>query len=766
MELKLYKAQYFKHFLKQGSFALHHCKEMDNFIKKALDIVLINCFESFLPPNDKIPLCIIANKQYAKFSLCANEVLPLLFIYKDVEAYHIKSIIKALIVVLNDIHLQIDYVIIELDGLKNIAKNELKQNIIQTRFICGCKPLFKDIKECFENALKEEKEHFASELLNKLSLDALPFLKQEFDIKKDFGGLNTQRNLDDLLTLFKNSPKNYALNFIDEKDLSELRLASDFLMSLKSAMNLQANKDENIFLLNNIQEIAQLMYKKDKKNLKASEILVQKALQSMHTVALYSAFLAFKIQNNNLNSDYKSFIDALNYLVLLEDKEQSFDINFVFNLKNLVFHKKDMQKAMSMFKQILYKKHSFDIVKLLLDTGFLKELFKPFMNARFLIDEEEEYSFDIQALLTLQAFEQSDEGIFISLKDEEKFIIKLVILMSAISYENEVSLASIFRNYVMKFNVKSENLELGLKLLKNYNALKNMVEKEDIFNPLIICNLLSRLENQKSLELLNSLTKLKARVLNKHIFFFKGLTRLFENAKQGFEDENLLDETTRRVKKELTLKRTKFFLDAGEYLQDKILHIKSNLFIIKNSFEDIVNIAKIAKENELKFWFSNELNLNLQVVASKGFNFEVILLALSNLNLIFMNFFELYDDKIYLKFEYDDVISIEQRNKLAQLLNSNLANFHKRKIKKPLIKKDELKFDLNYSKIYAKLNLNAKDQQGLVAFLMSNFNKFNLILCAAKIQTIRQRTRNTFIFQKNEALLNNANELINSLISE
>jgi len=772
------KEQYFKHFLKQGSFSLYYSKEIDELIQKIYEYVLKECFGAFLPNENLIPFCVLASKQYAKNNLCFGESVPLLFIYKDLKIYRIKPIIKELIGLLNDLHLQIDYSIIEFDGLWNISNNELKTSIIQTRFICGSKLLFRNSKECFENVLKDNKKTFALSLLKEFKHYSLPFSKQEFDIKKDFGGLDELRALENLLTLFKDAPKNYALNFIDEKDLASLRLASEFLLSLKSAMNLQNSKDEDIFLLANAAFLADLMHKRDKKNLKARVLLIQKALQSMHTIGFYAHFLALKIQRkhgfederfkNTIKGDFQNLLEAFEFLEKLEDKNCEFDLEFVFALKKLHFEKAKLQLYLKFFEKFLHRKNSFCIIKLLLDSGILKELCKAFVLGRFLNDEESDFTFDISALLTLKEFEQSKEEseLLRSLNPEETMLLKLVILLSVYTQDNEVSLASIFRSFCAKFSLKNEDLELGLRLFKNYNALKDLVEKEDIFNPLIICALLSKLENIKTLELLYELTKFKARALNTHLFFYKGLQRLLENAKAGFEDENLLDETARRVKKELTLKRTKVFLSQSPLLQDKITHIKSNLFIIKNSFEDIVKISALAKENTFKFWFSNESNLNLQVLATKGFNFEVILNSLTNLNLIFMNFFELFDDRIYLKFEYENIISDVQKDKLIELLNSNLKGLNKKKIKKPVIKKDELKLDLAYSKIYAKLNLNTKDQQGLMAFLMSNFNAFGLSLCAAKIQTIRQRTRNTFIFQKNEALLRQHQELLKSLISE
>ncbi|EOV3464145.1 nucleotidyltransferase [Campylobacter coli] len=770
--LNTYAQNYRKFFLKQGSFSLYHSKNMDNFLKKTYDIVLKECFENFLPTSDNIPFCVLASKAYAKNNLCANESISLIFVYKDIKAYHLKPMIKAFIEILNDVHLQIDYVVLELNGLYN-ASNELKTTIIGARFICGSKILFKSVKEKFDSILHANKNEFAQILLANFKDFNLPFIKQEFNIKKDFGGLDHLRALESLLTLFKNSPKNYALNFMDEKNVSELRLAADFLLSLKSAINLQSNKDQDEFLFSNIHEITELMYRKGKKNLDAEKILVQKALQSMHTIGFYTHFLAYKIQNELQNIAqkqyrFKNLAEALTFLLGLKDQDIAFDLDLVFALKNLSYGKKDLEKALALFEKIFYKRHSFCILKILFDSGILKELCKPFGMVRFLSDEEGDYSFDEQAFLLLKEFEKYEDELEVlqKLKTDEKMILKLVILLSAIESENEISLAGIYRAYCSKFDLKNEILEWGLKIFKNNNALKDLVEKEDIYNPIVVSSLVSKLENLENLEFLYTLTWLKAKALNYNAFYFRVLDKLLENAKQGFEDENLLEESARRVKKELTLKRSKIFLEQDEILQDKIIHIKSNLFIIKNTFEDIVMISKLAKENDFKFWFSNETNLSLQIVAPLHFNIAIILSSLTNLNLIFMNFFELFDNKIYLRFEYDNIISDEQKLKLCELLNSNLSGFNLKKIKKPIINKDELKLDLNYSKMYAKLGLNTKDQQGLMAYLMNVFNELELVLCAAKIQTIRQRTRNIFIFQKNEKLEHSEQKLVNLLISE
>lgn len=132
----------------------------------------------------------------------------------------------------------------------------------------------------------------------------------------------------------------------------------------------------------------------------------------------------------------------------------------------------------------------------MLDSGILKDLCKPFWTVRFLSDEEGNYSFDEQVFLMLSEFEKYEDELEIlqKLKTDEKMILKLVILLSAIESENEISLAGIYRAYCSKFDLKNEILEWGLKIFKNNNALKDLVEKEDIYNPIVVSSLVSKLE--------------------------------------------------------------------------------------------------------------------------------------------------------------------------------------------------------------------------------------------------------------------------------
>lgn len=771
-----YENYYSKFFLKQGSFSLHHSKEIDRFIGEAYEIVLDEFFEDFFSHNDKIPFCLVAIKHYSYLNLSPKENADLLFIYKDIKAYNIKPLMKTLINTINDVKIGINYQIYELNGLINAGKNDLKEDISHIRYICGSKILFKQIKEKITQIQEELQNTLLNEILNNFNPFYQTLLTQDFDINKISGGLNEQLKIENLGTIFKNSSKNYALDFIDEKEFSEYKLASDFLFSLKSAMNILDEKDTSVFLVQNAKKIAKLMQKKEKKNLDTKSILIQKALQSLQICGIYTHFLTrcmqithlhinmsnFKVENNAViyfNISQRNLNDIFKELLSLEDRHYVFDINLIFALKRAVVQK----DSFKYFKLFLSRKHSYCFLKLFLDANILKLFCKPLTQSEFLLEEDGKYSANDRALLALYYFENEKNNY------DEKLILclKLVLILSAINEENEISLANIFRAYALKFEDEIGDLELGIVLIKNFNSFRNIVEKEDINNSTIILNFISKLNNKKSLEILYhlSLCNAKALGLDKH-HYLNSFKELLENSLACFEDENLIDESQRRVKKENILKRSKNYMELADDLKDHISHIKSNLFFIKNTTEDIIKIANLAQNTNFTFWLSNKNNFTLELIMLKKDKLKNILNVLSSLNLVHMNLYELFEEKIYIKFEYDDVVDDEEKTSLQNLLNSKLNLKIQKKNKKPCIKKDELKFDTEYSKNYAKMTLNTKDQKGLMAYVMDVLANYSVVLNAAKIQTIRERTRNILILQKDENLQNNKEKILKSLVSE
>lgn len=755
-ELKDTQESSYKHFAKQGSFALYYSKDVDYFVKKAYDIVLENFFEDFLPNN--VPFCICASKSYASFKLCPKQELPLLFIYKDLKAYKIRQIIKAIISLLGDLGYVMSYEIKELSAFDNDVINF---NLVNTRFLCGSKLIFKIAKTKIDE-IKKQKDYIKTMCEKEFNLSKIPFIRQEFNIKKDFGGLSFIYMLDIIFKLYKDK---ISENF-DKDILSKLRLCSDFLLSLSSAMNLQNDKESDIFLLEQMDELSTVLLIKSKKNKSAKEVLLTRAMSNLHFIGIFCSYV-FSLLDSNEKKIYEnlSLTKLMQRLCEYKSKEE-FKAYMAFEIKKIDFDKDELLLCYEYFLQLLYNDNSFYTLKLLLDSDLLKEFLKPFYNIRFLIDFEREFSLCENAFLCLKTYEENlSEFKDLNLSKDETMILKLSILLSSLREENELSLANVFRSYCAKLDLDMQTVEFGLVFCKNYFLMRETILKEDIYNETVIFSLTSKLKNERFLKILHKLSLISAIALKENnSFFIRNLNELLKNCLEALSDENFLDESFRRVKKEQILKRSKIFTELDENMQDKIRHIKSNLFFIKHNNDEIVNIALLARKGE-NFILNIEENFCLEVFANRDLRVANILKALSNLNLINMSFYELFDEKIYIKFIYDNLINKEQKDKIYELLKECLkTNF--KMTKKPTIKKDELKFDLAYSKNYVKLNLNSKDTKGLMAFVMDIFANFGIILSEARIKTVRQRTRNTFIFEKNELFLQKKDEFIKSLTSE
>ncbi len=64
------------------------------------------------------------------------------------------------------------------------------------------------------------------------------------------------------------------------------------------------------------------------------------------------------------------------------------------------------------------------------------------------------------------------------------------------------------------------------------------------------------------------------------------------------------------------------------------------------------------------------------------------------------------------------------------------------------------------------MNINAKDQRGLMAYILGVFELFDIKVANARIQTIKNRTRNLFLIQKNENLETKYSSIINLITTK
>ncbi|MCD8212571.1 MAG: ABC transporter ATP-binding protein, partial [Campylobacter sp.] len=220
-------------------------------------------------------------------------------------------------------------------------------------------------------------------------------------------------------------------------------------------------------------------------------------------------------------------------------------------------------------------------------------------------------------------------------------------------------------------------------------------------------------------------------------------------------------------KKEHSIKRNQAYEQLPKALPAKILAITSNLVFAKYGASEIINLSKAANDcAELDVLVQNQQNLSLQIISNTPVNLASLLANLADFDLAYMEIFELFDKKIYIRLDFNKSVKASELNDIKRLARNSLTVGEIPKPLKPNINKDEINFDINHSKDYAKLSINAKDQRGLMAYVMSVLNKLDFRITSARIQTIKNRTRNLFLIEKSDRLCRNGEEILNLLISE
>ena len=187
--------------------------------------------------------------------------------------------------------------------------------------------------------------------------------------------------------------------------------------------------------------------------------------------------------------------------------------------------------------------------------------------------------------------------------------------------------------------------------------------------------------------------------------------------------------------------------------------IESNLLFLKYTQQQIIDIALKAND-------CSNINLELtshsvKIITKSSWNMAMVLWELRNLDLAYMEIFELFDGKSYIRLDYNSKIENSQ-NQIIQALCSK----DNPQCDKPVILSNEISFDMNYSQNYAKLNINSKDQRGFMVYILSMLSKFQIKLANARIQTIKNRTRNVLLLHIEDQLKGKIDQFLKEIITE
>lgn len=795
-------------------FLVKHTKTIDNFINIIYKYALRKYFGNYMPFSNSVPLLLIGMGSYGREELCIYSDIDLMIVYKNIQGYNIEPIIKDIFTLAWDAGMKLGHRTHEVEELLDASNVDLsiKTAMLESRFLCGSKILWIETQRQIEKIRNFNKKETVLAILDTYykRIRENP-IKMEPNIKENEGGLRDANTLFWLCKIIYGIEKLKDLSdfILNEEEFKEFRHALEFLYRTRSAIHLSAKKKQDVLNLEYIPDVAKKLGFEDKVLKNAPMQLSHKILQSMNTLKTTSNIFIKKVTASLLAdmTKYKllkdsriesqlylcdgtvyatfrkrdiSLYDVLVQLNTLYQDGIKFDISYVNLIRHCKIPTHNNKKIYQAFKDLLHREFIYETFKTMDDASLLQHLAKPFAKVKFLaqFDGYHQYPVDKHTLRCLYHLENIQDDFIKSLFDdqslENKAMLRLVVFFHDIGkgrkgHHSEIG-ARIFKAYAQKLGFSPQSIHIGIILIRNHTLMNNIANRENIYNEKVVLSFVSKLQSKQVLDMLYVVTYADINGVGKKVFTnftSKLLKDLYNVSAKTFETPDLIDETSRRLRREKLLKKNEEFKKFPPLLQKKILNISSSFFFLKYPSDEIVEIAKLADATEtFKYAIKTSPYLTIEVMRHSNFNIGYLLGKLGFLDLVHMEIYKLFDDKKYFKLEFDEDISKDDAMRIKSLIEDSFDMSRKTNLIKPHILKNEITLDCEHSLSYAGMSINTKNQKGLMAYVMSRFDEKNIDISMAKIQTIKGRTRNLFLIEKTLYLCENKDKILNLFITE
>ncbi|MDR1007187.1 MAG: HD domain-containing protein [Campylobacteraceae bacterium] len=792
-------------------FLVKHTKQIDRLITIIYKYTLRQFFKEYVPLYNTLPITLTALGSYGREELCVYSDIDLMIVYKKCDGYNIEPIIKSILHLAWDSGMKISHRTHEIEELF-CASNEditIKTAMLESRFLCGSKYLWTEIQRELLKIRKYEQKEFIRQKLEAYKQRGKKFpLNMEPNIKDGVGGL---RDANTLFWIAHIMMGIYKLNdlvpkYLNDEEFREFRSSLEFLFRVRSALHLSAGKKQDILNLDLIPSVAKKLGFKNTKTKRAELQVAQKTLQSLWILKVTSQIFikrliapiffdrknipiirrlcvknGFYIYKGVLYTSFhrKKMLlkEVLKTILGLEDTAMKYDISVINWLKKTTIPPHNPKEIYMLFRQFFERKHLNQILYAFYKSNLLQYLIKPLAHTINLpqFDGYHMYPVDIHSLKTLYFLENIGDTFIKALYDDicenGRMMLRLTALLHDVgkgkNTDHSKLGAKIFRAYAKKLNFNEEQINMGERLIKYHTLMSNIASREDIYSEKTILSFVSKLRSLRTLQLLYVLTYCDLNAVSPKAYsrFNSNLLReLYELSMNAFGQNTLIDETAKRLKKEEILQKSDEFAATSTILKRKILSSPSNLLFFKYSPRQIVELAKWAQEvKDYLFNIENDNHLCIYVIKNINFNVGFLLGKLVVFDLVQMDIFKLFDNIKFFKIEFSKKAENSELAYIQSLIKESFLESKEAQIKKPLILKGEINLDCNHSKSLAKITLNAKDQSGLMAYIISLFDKYGIDIASAKIQTIKRRARNLFLIEKDDKVCDNAKKVIELL---
>ena len=786
-------------------FLVKHTKKLDSIVSLMYKTILRRMFGDYLPMRNSIPIAIIALGSYGREQLCVHSDIDLLIVYEDIEAYETKLIIEKVFYLALDSGLKLGHRVHTVDDLFNASKEDMtiKTALMEARFIIGSNFTWHNTqRQLNQIRLYKQKEFILAKLEEaKIRRKKYP-VSMEPNIKESVGGLRDTQLLYWIAHIINDifSLKELSGTLFEDESYKEYRIALELLYRVRSALHLITGKQEDTLRLEYIPQVATLLGFKNHTKLATqvieagwridnfTKIFTKKMLRPyIYDNTMISKLRTARIQkgvyelNNRLYVSYSLKIPPINrlleLLVSLEDKPYRFDAGLLSKFTySKIKHPLD-KKTFSLLKQLLSKKHSYCFLKLFYDAGVLHELFSNFRKVLHMpqFDGYHHYPVDIHSIECVNALENIQESFVQNLHDnldnKDKLLIKIITLFHDTGKGRQQDHSEVGAKLIVPFlkhlHIDEESIKRAVILVKHHILMSSVAFKENIHNEKTLYKFMSKVGDTQNLNLLYILTYADINGVGGdtfNSFNSKLLYDLYKSALEVSQNSNRITDAKKRLIIEKRVQKHLDFEKLTRVQKKKILTIESNLFFFKHSAEEIINIAQIARGvRKYDFKIKNENSLTIEIYRKIPLNIGFLLSALASLNVANMEIFTLFDGIKYFRMDFIKNVEGNELIEVQDIIDASFDMSREVIQRNVEIKRDEISLDCEHSLTHAEINVQTKNQKGLLSYIMNCFEELNINIITAKIHSSKYKVKDSFLIEKQNDICNNGDKIFKSL---
>ncbi|MBA1437793.1 MAG: HD domain-containing protein [Epsilonproteobacteria bacterium] len=789
-------------------FLVKHTKKLDSIIDLMYKTVLRRTFGNYLPMRNNIPITIAALGSYGREQLCVHSDIDLLIVYEDVHGYNSELIIEKLFYLALDAGLKLGHRVHEVSDLYKAANEDItiRTALMETRFITGSNFTWHATQRELQKIRLHNPKNFILAKIEEAQLRRKKYpISMEPNIKEGVGSLRDAQLIYWVAkTIYGvSNTKELSDTVFSEEEYREFRIALELLFRVRSALHLITNKQEDTLRLEHIPQVTKMLGFTNQKKL-ASKVLeagwrinnfTQIFVKKMVRLYLYeeSNIAKFKharmqrgiyLDGERLYASYNlkpmEINKLLDLLISLDDKDYRYDAGFL-NLFTYCHIAHPLKKSTyTRIKKLLQKEHIYSFLKLFYDAGILQDLFPNFKKVMHLpqFDGYHHYPVDIHSIKCIEALENIQEPfikeLYDSLSDDTKLLLKVVVFFHDSGKGRKQDHSEVGAKLIVQFakymQFSDDITKRAVTLVKHHVLMSSVAFKENIHNEKTLYKFMSKVEDEQNLKLLYILTYADINGVDGiggstyTTFSSKLLRELYTSALEVAQNTERITDAKKRLIIEKRVRNLEEFKALPKLLQNKIFTIVSNLFFFKHTPKDIVGIAQIARDTkEYRFRTSNANSLTIEIFRRIPLNVGYLLSNLSHLDVGSMEIFTLFDELKYFKIEFTQSVDANLLIQIEEMVEQAFDMSKEVTLRAVEIKKEDITIDCEHSLAHAQINIQTKNQRGLLAFVMQKFEELSINIVSAKIHSSKFKVRDSFLMEKQNNICDNIGKVYNFL---